>query len=140
MHAVLPISCSCVLGVCCFKAEPCMALRRHIWGCNETDAKPCPLRKSSLPAGATTTRFLESLPFSPHAIEVVSPGMNTTVQACHSTILDLRHCTFVPTSLLRCCASQHTVKLESISYAITGRVSVILKIQIPSLCVCLMRC
>ena len=32
-------------------------------------------------AGATTTKFLESLPFSPKAIEVVSPGMNTTIQA-----------------------------------------------------------
>ena len=32
-------------------------------------------------AGATTTKFLESLPFSPVAIEVVSPGMNTTIQA-----------------------------------------------------------
>ena len=32
-------------------------------------------------AGETTTKFLESLPFSPHAIEVVAPGMNTTVQA-----------------------------------------------------------
>ena len=31
-------------------------------------------------AGATTTRFLESLPFTPKAIEVVAPGMNTTVQ------------------------------------------------------------
>ena len=31
-------------------------------------------------AGATTTKFLESLPFSPKAIEVVSPGMNTTIQ------------------------------------------------------------
>ena len=34
-------------------------------------------------AGATTTRFLESLPFSPHAIEVVAPGMGTTVQVRH---------------------------------------------------------
>ena len=34
-----------------------------------------------LHAGATTTKFLESLPFSPKAIEVVSPGMNTTIQA-----------------------------------------------------------
>ena len=85
--------------------------------------------KTSLPAGATTTRFLESLPFSPHAIEVVSPGMNTTVQACHSTISDLRHCTVVPMFLLRCCASQHTVKLESISCTITGRVPVILKVN-----------
>lgn len=33
-----------------------------------------------LHAGATTTRFLESLPFTPKAIEVVAPGMNTTVQ------------------------------------------------------------
>lgn len=47
-------------------------------------------------AGATTTRFLESLPFKPKAIEVVSPGMNTTVQVCfmssshaHSPILQL---------------------------------------------------
>ena len=32
-------------------------------------------------AGATTTKFLESLPFSPKAIEVVHPGMNTTIQA-----------------------------------------------------------
>ncbi|CAK0782570.1 hypothetical protein CVIRNUC_005782 [Coccomyxa viridis] len=31
-------------------------------------------------SGATTTKFLESLPFSPKAIEVVSPGMNTTIQ------------------------------------------------------------
>jgi hypothetical protein len=31
-------------------------------------------------AGQTTTRYLESLPFSPRAIEVVAPGMNTTVQ------------------------------------------------------------
>ena len=36
--------------------------------------------KWSLHAGATTTRFLESLPFTPKAIEVVAPGMNTTVQ------------------------------------------------------------
>ena len=32
-------------------------------------------------AGATTTRFLESLPFQPKAIEVLQPGMNTTIQA-----------------------------------------------------------
>lgn len=32
-------------------------------------------------AGATTTRFLESMPeFRPHAIEIVAPGMGTTVQ------------------------------------------------------------
>lgn len=32
-------------------------------------------------AGATTTRFLEGLPtFRPHAVEIVSPGMGTTVQ------------------------------------------------------------
>ncbi|KAK9838176.1 hypothetical protein WJX81_006705 [Elliptochloris bilobata] len=31
-------------------------------------------------AGATTTRFLDTLPFAPHALEVVAPGMNTTVQ------------------------------------------------------------
>ena len=96
--------------------------------------------KGPLPAGATTTRFLESLPFSPHAIEVVSPGMNTTVQACHPTNLDSRHCTVVPMSQLRCCASQHTVKLMSISFNIIGRVPVILKIQTPCLWVCLMGC
>lgn len=45
MHVVLLIRCSCVLGVCCLEAEPCTALRRHIWGCDGTDAKPCPLSK-----------------------------------------------------------------------------------------------
>lgn len=31
-------------------------------------------------AGATTTRFLDGLSFSPKAVEVVAPGMGTTVQ------------------------------------------------------------
>ncbi|KAK9808039.1 hypothetical protein WJX73_007706 [Symbiochloris irregularis] len=31
-------------------------------------------------AGNTTTKFLESLPFAPQAVEVLAPGMNTTVQ------------------------------------------------------------
>ena len=30
--------------------------------------------------GDTTTAFLNDFPFSPHAVEVVAPGMNTTVQ------------------------------------------------------------
>jgi urea carboxylase len=33
-------------------------------------------------AGRTTTGFLADFPFSPHAAEVVTPGMNTTVQVC----------------------------------------------------------
>ncbi len=41
-----------------------------------------------LRAGATTTRFLESLPFTPKAIEVVAPGMNTTVQVPSLASLD----------------------------------------------------
>jgi hypothetical protein len=31
-------------------------------------------------AGATTTGFLADFPFTPHAVEVLAPGMNTTVQ------------------------------------------------------------
>lgn len=31
-------------------------------------------------SGHTTTAFLADFPFAPHAAEVVSPGMNTTVQ------------------------------------------------------------
>ena len=44
-------------------------------------------------AGATTTRFLESLPFSPRAIQVVAPGMNTTIQvraACPHRVVPAR--------------------------------------------------
>ena len=38
------------------------------------------LTQEFLGAGATTTRFLDTLPFAPHALEVVAPGMNTTIQ------------------------------------------------------------
>lgn len=37
-------------------------------------------------AGATTTRFLESLPFTPSVVEVVDAGMGTTVQATTSPV------------------------------------------------------
>ena len=40
----------------------------------------CQLLRDSRAPGATTTRFLDTLPFAPHALEVVAPGMNTTVQ------------------------------------------------------------
>ena len=30
--------------------------------------------------GDTTTAFLVDFPFPPHAVEVITPGMNTTVQ------------------------------------------------------------
>ena len=46
-------------------------------------AKPelVPLPHSCAPgSGETTTRFLDTLPFAPHALEVVAPGMNTTIQ------------------------------------------------------------
>ena len=59
-----------------------LALQHEMAVCGDAPATCGALYKLlHVNAGATTTKFLESLPFSPKAIEVVSPGMNTTIQA-----------------------------------------------------------
>ena len=44
------------------------------------DYLACVIADPRFAAGDTTTSFLKELQFSPHGIEVVEPGMNTTVQ------------------------------------------------------------
>ena len=44
------------------------------------DYLSCVLADPRFADGETTTSFLKDLDFSPHGIEVVEPGMNTTVQ------------------------------------------------------------
>ena len=56
------------------KACPCALLLQQLSGLSVAGR-----------AGDTTTKFLESLTFAPHAIEVLSPGINTTVQVRHRT-------------------------------------------------------
>ena len=46
--------------------------------------------------GDTTTAFLNDFPFSPHAVEVVAPGMNTTVQV---QVLAFRSVLCLPTAI-----------------------------------------
>ena len=65
------------MGACLLPASCCLHLKSSK-GCSA----PCEgVTKGGMHAGATTTRFLESLPFQPKAIEVLQPGMNTTIQA-----------------------------------------------------------
>ena len=56
------------------------------------DYLSCVLADPRFAEGETTTSFLKELKFSPHGIEVVEPGMNTTVQV---TALLLAGCTGV---------------------------------------------
>lgn len=44
------------------------------------DYLSCVLADPRFAQGETTTSFLKELDFSPHGIEVLEPGMNTTVQ------------------------------------------------------------
>ncbi|DBA70016.1 TPA: hypothetical protein ACH3X2_012365 [Trebouxia sp. C0005] len=44
------------------------------------DYLACVMADPRFAAGETTTSFLKDLDFSPHGIEVIDPGMNTTVQ------------------------------------------------------------
>ena len=44
------------------------------------DYLSCVLGDPRFAEGETTTSFLKELDFSPHGIEVLDPGMNTTVQ------------------------------------------------------------
>ena len=46
-------------------------------------------------AGDTTTAFLLDFPFAPHAVEVIVPGMNTTVQVIILYILDPITCRYL---------------------------------------------
>ena len=46
------------------------------------DYLACVMADPRFAAGETTTSFLKDLNFSPHGIEVIDPGMDTTVQVC----------------------------------------------------------
>ena len=50
------------------------------------DYLACVISDSRFADGDTTTSFLKELDFSPHGIEVLEPGMNTTVQVRHCHI------------------------------------------------------
>ena len=53
------------------------------------DYLSCVLADPRFADGETTTSFLKELDFSPHGIEVVDPGMNTTVQVTQTSCLEL---------------------------------------------------
>ena len=54
------------------------------------DYLSCVLADPRFAAGETTTSFLKELDFSPHGIEVVEPGMNSTVQVRRIAPIKLR--------------------------------------------------
>lgn len=52
------------------------------------DYLACVMADPRFAAGETTTSFLQDMDFSPHGVEVIDAGMNTTVQVstlCPST-------------------------------------------------------
>ena len=51
------------------------------------DYLACVMGDPRFAAGETTTSFLQDMHFSPHGIEVIDAGMNTTVQVSSSLIL-----------------------------------------------------
>ena len=61
--------------------RPCVACVSQLKGI-PTNLELCAAIAASekFAAGDTTTGFLNDFHFAPHAVEVVSPGMNTTVQ------------------------------------------------------------
>jgi hypothetical protein len=46
-------------------------------------------------AGRTTTGFLNDFTFAPHAAEIITPGMNTTVQVQHKVDMHSMHVIFL---------------------------------------------
>lgn len=65
------------------------------------DYLSCVLADPRFAEGETTTSFLKELDFSPHGIEVVDPGMNTTVQVTRSPSGHLR-CLYISVCLVVC--------------------------------------
>ena len=76
------------------------------------DYLACVMADPRFAAGETTTSFLKDLNFSPHGIEVIDPGMNTTVQvSCAVLCCAVLRCAVLCCAVL-CCAvlcecSQH---------------------------------
>ena len=63
------------------------------------DYLACVMADPRFAVGETTTSFLKDLDFSPHGIEVIDPGMNTTVQVCCAVL-----CCAVLCCAVLCCA------------------------------------
>ena len=73
------------------------------------DYLACVMADPRFAAGETTTSFLKDLDFSPHGIEVIDPGMNTTVQVCCAVLCCAVLCCAVlcravPCRAVLCCA------------------------------------
>ena len=68
------------------------------------DYLACVMVDPRFAAGETTTSFLNDLDFSPHGIEVIDPGMNTTVQVCCAVPCRAVPCRAVPCRAVLCCA------------------------------------
>ena len=68
------------------------------------DYLACVMADPRFAVGETTTSFLKDLDFSPHGIEVIDPGMNTTVQVCCAVLCCAVLCCAVLCCAVLCCA------------------------------------
>jgi len=68
------------------------------------DYLACVMADPRFAAGETTTSFLKDLNFSPHGIEVIDPGMNTTVQVSCAVLCCAVLCCAVLCCAVLCCA------------------------------------